>query len=231
MARRTKALSSFCRIQYRHLKVGLRRTKNRVPWTKAGVVVVTLGAFCAFAIGLRQKEYLRFGEVKPIFEIRSSVASNTFTLRNHGGVAYFIGCSHDIAWERTPWQYAALTTWQGDDEDGSLQFKLANPENVALVPAYVYWRDSDLNLYRMKIGLLRSKGSKFYIDGVPLVRQADEAYTIPYRRLDAVFDGLFPKRWYHDFPKPDDSTLQVTATGTYAGKEVPTTTGDGASGP
>lgn len=61
--------------------------------------ITVLSAFLAFALSMRQKEFDRFSQIKPLFEITLSENSRQFGITNHGGLVYFKGCEKIGAWQ------------------------------------------------------------------------------------------------------------------------------------
>ena len=164
--------------------------------------VVVLCAFLAFALSMRQNEFDRFSVVKPIFEITQSIASNKFTIINHGGIAYFVGCSKNGAGQSigiTPRQFSTIS-----DKSQTFEFSNSLTNSNFIV---CFWRDVDLNAYEVKVIF---KNGGFYIDGVPNGYRSKLFYTMSSEWLDAVVSYIFPKNWFQQKGKPpEDDTLIV----------------------
>lgn len=160
-----------------------------------GKIVAVVCAFLAFSLSMREKEFSRFSEIKPVFEIiQFSNEPNKFRIINHGGAVFFIGCtSRDInLLRKTPLQYSALTK----DANNSSEFvfylnRLLKADDKLML----FWRDVDLNMYKMKISM--NVKNNYFIEGVPKVKRADDVvYSMPNKSLDLIISGIFPKDWY-----------------------------------
>ena len=182
-------------------------TNNRNPLLKFENFIllakgfVILCAFLAFALSMRQKEFDRFSIVKPIFEIDPSIASNKFSITNHGGIAYFVGCGQKEAWQLikiTPRQFSTLS-----NKSQMFEFSNALTNGNSVV---CYWRDVDLNTYEVKV-IFRNGG--FYIDNVPVGYRSKIFYTMSSEWLDAVVSCIFPKNWFkpNGIPPKDDTLI------------------------
>ena len=176
-----------------------------ISWKKLvsiGKGLVVVCAFLAFAISMREKELSRFSSIKPMFEILPSTSNEEFKLLNHGGIVYFAGCINDAKSKDladTPRRYSAFV------KGNELSFKYAKipVEGSTLI---CYWRDSDLNTYKLSTKLV---ADGWYIDGVPLVYRSNQYVTMPRKWLDDLLDLIFPKEWFDKGQAPDDSVLIV----------------------
>jgi len=167
-----------------------------VYFAKTSVVIC---AFLAFAISMRQKELDRFNSIKPLLEIESSAEKDKFRLINRGGIIYFSGCEINDFREplvEAPRRYSVL------DKEGEF-FKFSkNLLNGDILISY--WRDVDLNVYKLQV-ILKNDG--FYIDGVPLVFRSEQYVTTSRKWLDSLVEVIFPKKWFSHGEIPADSNL------------------------
>ncbi len=174
-------------------------TKENVIIAAKAVAVIC--AFLAFALSMRQKEFDRFSQVKPLFEIVQSKHSTEFGLVNHGGLVYFAGCENSGAGKallRTPRQYSTLAS---DIVTFNFSQPIKDQESIVL-----YYRDIDLNTYKVKVTV---EGSGFYIDGVPLAYRSNLFCSMSRKWIDCIVSTLFPKDWFEKGKAPSDENLII----------------------
>jgi len=155
---------------------------------------------------MRQKEFDRFNEIKPLFEIVSSNNAAQFGILNHGGIVYFAGCSNKGAGSvlaKTPRQYSTIS-----DTEKLFTFSRPLEELESLA---IFYRDIDLNSYQV---VVHYKNAGFYIDGVPAAYRATILCTCALSRkwLDDLSSFLFPKDWFSPGNAPKDEELIVKWT-------------------
>jgi hypothetical protein len=179
---------------------------KRIAWSCLKSLVkgtAVLCAFLAFGISVRQKEFERFAEVKPVFEISSNRASREFSISNYGGLVFFMGGRGSF--EMTPRQFTALPSEKS--QKGEMKFALKDG-NPSLGPTYLYWKDVDFNIYEMKIGVNRGE---YFIDGAPPAKRSPIYYTMSWHWLDWVFNRIFQKEWFEKVDVPQDNALVVVS--------------------
>jgi len=167
-----------------------------------GVAVIC--AFLAFAISMRQIEFNRFSQIKPLFEITLSKNASQFGMLNHGGIVYFSGCGENGAGQflnETPRRHSTLSNKLVD-------FKFSKPlkEGESL---FLYYSDIDLNVYEVKITY---KEGGFYIDGIPSAYRSTLFCSLSRKWLDSSVSILFPKDWYSKENTPELNNLVVKYT-------------------
>lgn len=166
-----------------------------------GKLIVVVCAFLAFALSMRQKEFDRFSQVKPLFELQESSSKSNFKVVNHGGLIYFAGCQADGAGKfliETPRQYSTQSK-----APRLFSFDRAIEKNSNIT---CYYRDTDLNAYALK---LVAKPNGFYIDGVPLTYRSKVFVTMSVSWLDDIVNHLFPKNWFEPGKIPEDDMFKV----------------------
>ncbi len=166
-----------------------------------GKLIVVVCAFLAFALSMRQKEFDRFSQVKPLFELQESSSKSNFKVVNHGGLIYFAGCQADGAGKfliETPRQYS---TQSKAPRLFSFDRAIEKKSNITC-----YYRDTDLNAYALKLVV---KPNGFCIDGVPLTYRSKVFVTMSVSWLDDIVNHLFPKNWFEPGKIPEDDMFKV----------------------
>jgi hypothetical protein len=180
----------------------LKRNKWLLLLPTIGKIIVILCAFGAFCLSMREKEFQRFCEVKPIFDIISR--DSLFTFKNYGNTAFFIGIlkkGPDYKHISTPRQYRAFNENSSLDTFKNWFTWISSPTNDTIT---IYWRDIDVNEYKMKVTKV---DSEFYIAGIPEVKRAHLFYSMSNKLFDNIFSWIFPKNWFSDFTIPQDDKL------------------------
>ncbi|MDD5599239.1 MAG: hypothetical protein PHV82_14930 [Victivallaceae bacterium] len=161
---------------------------------------VVLAAFLAFALSMRETEFNRFCQVKPLLELEPSRALDSFELHNHGGIIYFTGCKYSESADKlikTPRRYETLRN--GHSNKFLLKSNLKVGEKIVC-----QYRDIDLNTYIVNL-IVKQDG--FYIDGVPLCYRSKLFVSMSRPWLDDITSALFPKDWFEEGEAFEDSVL------------------------
>ncbi|MBN4080187.1 hypothetical protein JYT31_00845 [Beggiatoa alba] len=150
---------------------------------------------------MRQKEFERFNEIKPLLEITDSSEGSKFEIKNHGSIAYYIGCRDDKVGRlliKTPRRYSTLS-----NKAQGFEFSTRLSDKQSII---CYWRDIDLNTYEVEI---IHKNQGFYLSDPPATYRSDIHYTIPTELLDKIVSIVFSKDWFikNENPPTDDSLI------------------------